>query len=1061
MVALDGRTELRGDLAGEAGLRVAEREQVEPLLVAAGRPGLDLDLRGLADDGEVLVFQIDLQCLAGDEEFLVAEHAELHLRRHVVLAAKQVELALENAAADVVRHQREHLLEIARRLLRLLLVSLEQRELVVGLGLEDPVRPSGETIEPLLGTVELPGQPVDLGHAEFRIPLADRAVEFLGCRDPLVERPGLRIVAAAQGDVGVGHEQAGLCLGVDRARSGIHPGQHQLRQFAGAVVVARLRVLADEPGGECRIEFLVHLRGDRRIRRVAIPGGLQLAGGKRQLRVVDRPARVVPRHRVRAAERQDRIGSQPIELRAGGFGQISADHLKARVGNRRGEVGLAGLRHRGRGARQAGEVVAIPGVAADPPELGGDAGEVAGKLLGGKGLREHEPQVLIVPATCPGDGRVAVEDREEQLQFLGREAIGRDLRDGAEIGRATPAARGLAPLEIGGEFLEEVGPLGGILHDGGIARNRGPAHRPGVEAGRAPGGLGRLHDLVAERLIGGEGPLAPLPDLIPRPACWSGRLAAVARGEQLWQLVRAQRIARPRGHRRVRGEPLRRGVGPLLLLVAAVLREGPVEPTGSLRLLDEHVVEKSLHRKLLGEALELAADQPLVVAGGRRMDANPRLMCLKCLRFDQLGEHLVADLLLLPAVAPAGRAKPFEERVGKRPPSQLREDALADRLVEGERLIAFFLRDAVPVPTRSAAEERRVDCEDRGRRAVGLPLRHLVGDHLPLEIGRIERGRPIGDEPCERGLAERRLLLGIVADELVGLACGGQIVVELLRLDRIHAAGQLAGERIGEFGQIGRGRHVDVERLLELLLHRCDRRGGLFPFRDVVGLRLVVGRGLGRRLRGLECIADLVGPLLEGGVRGRDHLAPGLLVPRHPVEAAEGRHDGRLVGGIGGCMGEDRVQVALSGRWLEDRDRRTDDRLGRPGEKRLVPVGVGGGRLTRKRLPDRPDQTGGVVVGALERAVPGFLLREVSETGEQVGSLRGGERIGRFRAVGCHAREERDLSGIDRRVGLVDEEGEPGRARGLLEDLRKLRAQLEPLVGRCLVGLPALPVDRL
>ena len=413
MVALDGRTELRGDLAGEAGLRVTEREEVEPLLVAAGRPGLDLDLRGLADDGEVLVLQIDLQRLAGDEKLLVAEHAELHLRRQVVLAAEQVELALENAAADVVRHQREHLLEIARRLLRLLLVGLEQRKLIVGLGLEDPVRPSGEAIEPLLGTVELPGQPVDLGHAELRFPLADRAVEFLGCRDPLVERPGLRIVAAAQGDVGVGHEQAGLRLGVDRAGRGIHPGQHQLRQFAGAVVVAGLRVLADEPGGECRIEFLVHLGHDRRVRCVAIPGGLQLAGGERQLRVVDRPPRVIPRHRVRAAERQDCIGSQHRQLRAGGFGQISAKHLKARVGNRRGEVGLAGLRHRGRGARQAGEVVAIPGVAADPPELGGDAGEVAGKLLGGKGLREHEPQVLIVPATCPGDGCVAVEDREE------------------------------------------------------------------------------------------------------------------------------------------------------------------------------------------------------------------------------------------------------------------------------------------------------------------------------------------------------------------------------------------------------------------------------------------------------------------------------------------------------------------------------------------------------------------------------------------------------------------------------------------------------------------------
>ena len=443
------------------------------------------------------------------------------------------------------------------------------------------------------------------------------------------------------------------------------------------------------------------------------------------------------------------------------------------------------------------------------------------------------------------------------------------------------------------------------------------------------------------------------------------------------------------------------------------------------------------------------------------MNPEPRLMGLERLRFDQLGEHLVADLLLLPAIAPAGRAEAFEERVGECVPRELREDAIADRLVEGERLIAVVLGDAVPVPTRSAAEERRVDREKRGRRGVGLPLRHLVGDHLTLEIDRVEGGRPIREQPSERRLAERRLLLWVIADELVGLAGRGQIGVEFLFADRPHAAGEVAGERVGELRQIGRGRHVDVERLLELLLHRRDRRGGLLPLRGLVGLRLVVGRGLGRRLRGLECIADLVGPLLEGGVRGRDHLAPGLLVPRHPVEAAKRRDDGRLVGGIGARLGEDGVQVALGGRGLEDRDRRTDDRLRSPGKKRLVPVGVGGGGLPRKRLPDRPDGVRGRVIGALERAVPRLLLREVPEAREQVGSLRGGERIGPFRAVGCHAREERDLSGIDGRVGLVDEEGEAGGGRGLLEDLRKLRAQLDPLVGRCLEAPPSLPVDRL
>ena len=667
--------------------------------------------------------------------------------------------------------------------------------------------------------------------------------------------------------------------------------------------------------------------------------------------------------------------------------------------------------------------------------------------------------MLVAPATGPGNGRVAVVDREEDLQFLGREAIGGDLRDGAQIGRATPAARALAPLEIGGEFLEEVGPLGGILQDRGISRNRCPAHRPGVEPCLAPGGFGRLHDLGRQRLIGGERPLAPLPDLPRNPG--GVHVAAVARDEQLRQLVVAQRIAGAGGHRRGGGEPLGRGIGPLLLLIAAVLREGPVEPTCGLRLLDEHVVEKRLHRKLLAEALELAANRPLVIAGGARMNPEPRLVGLERLRLDQLGEHLVADLLLLPAGAPAGGAEAFEERVGERTPRELREDALADRLVEGECEIAVLLGDAVPVPTRSAAEERRVDREKRGRRAVGLPLRHLVGDHLPLEIDRIERGRPIGDEPCERGLAERRLLLWVIADEFVGLAGRGQIGVEVVRLHGGHAAGEMAGERIGELGEVGRGRHVHVERLLELLLDRRDRRGGLLPFRGLVGLRLVVGRGLGRRLGVLELSAYLIGPLLEGGVRGRDHLAAGLLIPRHPVEAAERRDDGRLVGGIGARLGEDGIEVALSGRGLEDRDRRTDDRLWRPGKKRLVPVGVGGGGLARKRLPDRPDGVRGRVIGALERAVPRLLLREVPEAREQVGALRGGERVGRLRAVGLHTGEKRSLCGIDGRVGLVDEEGEPGRGRGLLEDLRKLLAQFDPLVGRSLVGLPALPVDGL
>ena len=171
-VALRGRAELRGDLTGEACLGVTEREEVEILLVAAGRPGADLDLRGLADDGEVAILEIHLERLARDEKLLVSEHAELHLRGHVVLAAHQIELAFEDPAADVVGNTGEHLLEEPGRLLDLLLVGLQQRELEEGLGLETTVGPPRELLEQFPGAVELPGEPVDLSHPQFSVGLA-------------------------------------------------------------------------------------------------------------------------------------------------------------------------------------------------------------------------------------------------------------------------------------------------------------------------------------------------------------------------------------------------------------------------------------------------------------------------------------------------------------------------------------------------------------------------------------------------------------------------------------------------------------------------------------------------------------------------------------------------------------------------------------------------------------------------------------------------------------------------------------------------------------------------
>jgi len=209
-VALHRGAELRGERAGEPGLRVTERQDQEPLLVAAGRPRANLDLRRLADHGQVLVLEIHLQGLAGDEVLLVAEHAELDLRRHVVLAAQEVELAFEDASSHVAREPREHLLEERGRLLQLLLVGLQERELVVGVGLQRPVGPPHELFEQLLGTVILPRHAVDLRHPQFGVTLARGAVELLGGHEPLVECTRLGVLPAGQRDVGVGHEYRGL-----------------------------------------------------------------------------------------------------------------------------------------------------------------------------------------------------------------------------------------------------------------------------------------------------------------------------------------------------------------------------------------------------------------------------------------------------------------------------------------------------------------------------------------------------------------------------------------------------------------------------------------------------------------------------------------------------------------------------------------------------------------------------------------------------------------------------------------------------------------------------------
>ena len=358
------------------------------LLVAAGRPDADLDLRGLADDGEVAILEIHLERLARDEKLLVSEHAELHLRGHVVLAAHQVELAFEDPAADVVGNAGEYLREEPGRLLDLLLVGLQKRELVEGLGLETTVWPPRELLKLFAGAVELPGEPVDLSHPQFSVGLAGRAVEFLGRRDPLVKGPGLGIFPAGQRDVCIGHEQAGLGLRGEHARRRLGPGEQELAELAGAVVVAGRGVLADEPGREVRIQLLVDLRHDGGIGHVELPGPLRLAGGQLHLRLVDRPPRIVPRHGVAAAEREQGVGADRRQRAAGAVGQERAEHLQAALGDGGRDAGLAGPSEAHRDGRELDRERRVVVLPRNPPESAKHPRQVGLAAAGLQGLGE-------------------------------------------------------------------------------------------------------------------------------------------------------------------------------------------------------------------------------------------------------------------------------------------------------------------------------------------------------------------------------------------------------------------------------------------------------------------------------------------------------------------------------------------------------------------------------------------------------------------------------------------------------------------------------------------------
>ena len=282
---------------------------MKAFLIATGRPRADVDLRGLSHHGQIFIFQIHFQRLPWDEELLVAEHSQLYFGSHVVLAAEKIQLSLQNAAAHVVGHTRENILQKRSGFLDFILIDFHHRQLEVGLGLKRFVGPPHKSLEDFIGTIKLASHSIDLGHPQFCRALPERAFEFLRGRNPFIERTCLRVFAPSQRDVGIGYEESGLRFGIQSPRIGIHPRQHELRQVASAVEVARLRILSDEPRHIARVEFLVHLHSDRWMRAIAIPCALQVACCVGDLGVVNWPARVAARHWICATKSQNRLGS--------------------------------------------------------------------------------------------------------------------------------------------------------------------------------------------------------------------------------------------------------------------------------------------------------------------------------------------------------------------------------------------------------------------------------------------------------------------------------------------------------------------------------------------------------------------------------------------------------------------------------------------------------------------------------------------------------------------------------------------------------------------------------
>jgi excinuclease ABC subunit A len=152
----------------------------------------------------------------------------------------------------------------------------------------------------------------------------------------------------------------------------------------------------------------------------------------------------------------------------------------------------------------------------DPTDEAGDIDTNAGRVKPLDWIFAEPELDDVVDTVCPGCAGTRLNKQARAVRLHSASGDGWSITDIARlsvsdvrswvqglqlVGREADIARDLIPeIKSRLEFLEEVGPLGGVLHDRGIARNRGPAHRPGVEAGCAPAGLGRFHDLVAEQI---------------------------------------------------------------------------------------------------------------------------------------------------------------------------------------------------------------------------------------------------------------------------------------------------------------------------------------------------------------------------------------------------------------------------------------------------------------------------------------------------------------------------------------------------------------------------------